>query len=215
MNLRRIALTGGPCGGKTETAKQIRRRLRLRGIPSYIVPEPASALFHPAGVPLDLSDLPESARYAIQKAIFRTHLAVTREIEAVATALHPGQDVVILCDRWLADGKAYDNAVVARILQEEGWSDDRIHSECELVVVLQSPAVDAPERFSRANNEARIETDLTYTAELDRRTRQAWEGHPNRYVIPNTESDGVAVSFEEKVDRAYALVCARLFPSDT
>ena len=90
----RIALTGGPGGGKTTAADLFRREL---GESVVIVPESATILFA-GGFPR--SHQVDAGR-AVQTAIFH----VQRNLEDVQSALFPER--VLLCDRGTVDGAAY------------------------------------------------------------------------------------------------------------
>src|SRR5690349_11870434 len=90
----RIAVTGGPGGGKTTAADLLRRELGERVV---IVPEAATILFS-GGFPRSLE--PDAAR-ASQSAIYH----VQRNLEDVQSARFP--DRVLLCDRGTVDGGAF------------------------------------------------------------------------------------------------------------
>ncbi len=90
----RIALTGGPGGGKTTAADLLRREL---GEKVVVVPESATILFS-GGFPR--YDEPDALR-SVQTAIFH----VQRSVEDVQSARFP--DRILLCDRGTVDGGAY------------------------------------------------------------------------------------------------------------
>src|SRR6186713_3021067 len=82
----RIALTGGPGGGKTTAADLFRREIGERVV---IVPESATILF--AG------GFPRSPQLDAQRAAQRAIFHVQRNLEDVQSALFP--DRILLCDR--------------------------------------------------------------------------------------------------------------------
>ena len=90
----RIALTGGPGGGKT-TAIDLFRREMGEGV--VVVPEAATLMFT-GGFPR--YDQPEAVRSA-QLAIYH----VQRNLEDIQAARYP--DRILLCDRGTIDGAAY------------------------------------------------------------------------------------------------------------
>src|SRR6187402_3616609 len=90
----RVAMTGGPGGGKTTAAELFRRELREQVV---IVPESATILFG-GGFPR-VSQV--DARRSAQAAIFH----VQRNLEDVQAARYPER--ILLCDRGTIDGAAY------------------------------------------------------------------------------------------------------------
>src|ERR1041385_6158506 len=90
----RIALTGGPGGGKTTAADLLRRELGTRVV---IVPESATILF--AG------GFPRSGQWDANRSAQSAIFHVQRNLEDVQSALYPER--VLLCDRGTVDGAAY------------------------------------------------------------------------------------------------------------
>ena len=90
----RIALSGGPGGGKTTAADLFRREI---GEEVVVVPEAATLLFAGGFPRADEVD----AQRAAQRAIFH----VQRNLEDMQTARYPGR--VLVCDRGTVDGAVY------------------------------------------------------------------------------------------------------------
>lgn len=103
---------------------------------------------------------------------------------------------IVLCDRGLMDGKAYvdtekwNKLLDANNLNEVIMRDDRY----DLVIHLVS-AADGAETFYNLSNVARFESE-TEARVMDKKTQQAWLGHPNHCIIDNKVK-----SFEEKLQR--------------
>ncbi|MCA9607482.1 MAG: AAA family ATPase, partial [Myxococcales bacterium] len=87
----RVAITGGPGGGKSTAVDLFRREL---GESVVVVPESATMLFA-GGFPR--TDLPEARMHA-QRAIFH----VQRNLEDLYRSMYPGR--ALICDRGTVDG---------------------------------------------------------------------------------------------------------------
>ena len=90
----RVALTGGPGGGKTTAADLFRREI---GDQVVIVPE-AATLLYMGGFPRVGEN---GVRSATQRAIYQVQI----NLEDVQSAHYKGK--VLLCDRGTVDGAAY------------------------------------------------------------------------------------------------------------
>jgi len=168
----RIALTGGPGGGKTTAADLFRREI---GEAVVIVPEAATILFT-GGFPRTANEL--SLR-ATQRAIFHTQ----RNLEDAYAALYPQR--VLLCDRGTVDGAAYWPDEQHTFFAELGTSLEAELARYDAVIFFESAAVGG--LGIEGGNPARIES-LNEAARLDRRLRELWSKHPRFVLIPNTTS---------------------------
>jgi len=175
MNLQkrcRIALTGGPGGGKTTAADLFRRELGERVV---IVPESATILFaggFPRSNQLD-------ARHAAQSAIFH----VQRNLEDTQSALYP--DRILLCDRGTIDGAAYWPAGNSGFFHAMGTTLEQELQRYDAVVFFETAA--AAGISIEGGNPIRNET-LSQAAELDRRLRELWSQHPRFWLVPHSAS---------------------------
>lgn len=175
----RIALSGGPGGGKTTAADLFRREI---GDQVVIVPEAATILFQ-GGFPR--SKQPEAARVA-QMAVFH----VQRRLEDVQATLFPGR--ALLCDRGTVDGAAYwpdgDGkyfAAVGSTLKEELRRYDA-------VIFFETAAVGGIS--IEGGNPVRNES-LEQAVELDRKLRALWSKHPHFVLVPHNPSFFKKISF--------------------
>lgn len=168
----RIALTGGPGGGKTTAADLFRRELGERVV---IVPESATILFR-GGFPRSRQD---DARRAVQTAIFH----VQRNLEDVQSALFP--DRILLCDRGTIDGAAYWPGGDDGFFRRMGTTLEQELERYDAVVFFETAA--AAGIAIEGGNPTRIET-LAEARELDRRLRVLWSQHPHFTLIPHSQS---------------------------
>ncbi len=183
---RRVVLTGGPGAGKTATLEMIRQTFcgHVR-----VLPEAAGIVFT-GGFPRAFEG---PALKAAQRAIFY----VQRELELAA------QDnaAILLCDRGTVDGWAYWPG------PEDFWSVLGTSREAQfaryhMVIHLRTPSAEGG--YNRSNP-LRLES-AAEAAAIDERILHAWDGHPNRIVVPN------ATAFLTKATRVADLIRAELPP---
>lgn len=175
----RIALTGGPGGGKTTAADLFQREI---GEQVVVVPEAASMLFS-AGFPR-VQD-PHAVR-AVQQAIY--HLQ--SNLEDVQAARFPGR--ILLCDRGTIDGAAYWPEGNGDFFEEMGTRLERELARYDAVIFFQTSAVSG--LATASNNPNRIEGAREAVA-LDERLRALWSKHPRFTLVPHNPSFFKKITF--------------------
>jgi predicted ATPase len=168
----RIALTGGPGGGKTTAADLFRREL---GESVVVVPESATILFA-GGFPR--SDQVDAGR-AVQTAIFH----VQRNLENVQSARYP--DRVLLCDRGTIDGAAYWPEGDGDFFEQMGTTFETELQRYDAVVFFETAAVAGDS--IEGGNPVRHES-LDEAVALDARLRRLWGTHPRFSLVPHSSS---------------------------
>ena len=95
---------------------------------------------------------------------------------------------IVLCDRGTMDPEAYiTKDEFQSILDEEGWSKVVLRDRrYDRVIFLSSAANGAEKFYTLENNVARSE-GLEVARMLDKKTLEAWVGHPHLSIIPNYE----------------------------
>lgn len=184
---RFIVLTGGPGAGKTAVMGAARQ---IFGKHVAILPEAASIIYA-GGFPRFPS--PHSVR-AAQRAICR----VQEELEHFA--IDEGNPSVALCDRGIADGAAYWPEGPDSFFQAVGLSRKDVFARYHTVIHLQTP----PLNLGYDNSNPMRTESAEQAAMLCRRIEAVWDGHPNRLVVPATET------FTEKLDHVTELIMAAL-----
>lgn len=187
--MKKLVLTGGPCGGKTACLKEIARSFGDRVL---IMPEAATLFLkkHPIppngyrdwGAALN-SDL-ELRRY-FQKEVFRSQ---QEQEESLTHQAHQEGKQLLVCDRGLLDGAAYWPGGLEDFLAHFQLDLGECHARYHRVIHLQSLVMAGTNSFSRRGNphrfedphEARLREDLTH---------QAWETHPGRVIIKVQEME--------------------------
>lgn len=180
----RIALTGGPGGGKTTAADLFRREIGDRVV---VVPEAATLLFT-GGFPR--SDEPGVLR-AAQRAIY----SVQRNLEDAQSARFPGR--VLLCDRGTLDGAAYWPGPPGDFYAALGTNPEAELARYDAVVFFETAAVG--NMSIEGGNPVRVENTAA-AVELDRRLRAIWQAHHNFVLVPHN------VSFFQKITDGLAAI---------
>lgn len=166
----KVAITGGPSGGKTTLIEALKKEL---GQKCAIVPEAASILYR-GGFP----------RYKDEQSILHAQRAIyCTQFELEAMIIANSKKSLIVCDRGSLDSAAY---------WPKGGSEDFFASlkttpEKELarydwVIHLDTASVD----FYDASNPIRTET-FQEAWDLNERIKAAWNGHPRRVIITHNE----------------------------
>lgn len=195
-----VALTGGPCAGKSSSLAAFTRELTARGLDVYAVPEVPTIMLN-AGFPYP-GIAGGALLQAFENAIARTQVALENEVLALARArdaLERCRPAVIFFDRGLLDLKAYCAPPVwDAVLAELGAAGEAdVRARYDLAVHLQTSAIGAEPFYTTANNAARTET-LEEARELDARVCEAWKGHPRWRCVPNR----AGARFDDKLAEA-------------
>lgn len=169
---RRIALTGGPGGGKTTAADLLRRELGTRVV---IVPESATILF--AG------GFPRSGQWDANRSAQSAIFHVQRNLEDVQSALYPER--VLLCDRGTVDGGAYWNDGADSFFHTQGTTLETELARYDAVVFFETAAVAG--MSIEGGNPVRCES-LDQAIELDAKLRALWARHPHFTLVPHSSS---------------------------
>lgn len=186
----KIALTGGPCSGKTTALTRIREHFSSHGFRVYTVPETATILLTNG---LSFRDMPPNQLFVAQLNMMKAQLSLEDTFESIARSTN--DKAIIICDRGAVDPAAFiDKTMWQAILDENSTSNQKLYSRYEAVVHLVTVAIGAEEFYTLENNAARSETP-EQSAMVDRRLREVWLGHPHLRVIDNS------TSFEEKINR--------------
>lgn len=168
----RIAVTGGPGGGKTTAVDLFRREI---GDGVVIVPEAATMMFT-GGFPRYRE--PDAVR-AAQLAIYH----VQRNLEDIQATRYP--DRILLCDRGTIDGAAYWPEQDGDFFEALGTSLDRELARYDGVIFFESAAVGG--LGIEGGNPVRRET-IDEAVELDAKLRTYWSRHERFVVVHHNES---------------------------
>ncbi|HEY1036971.1 MAG TPA: AAA family ATPase [Candidatus Paceibacterota bacterium] len=188
-----VALTGGPCGGKSKFLLEATRLLEVHGYKVILVPELARELiaagFDPRQGPWkNHSGFQKQLLLATLEKKYR-YLQLLLEMDLSAY-----KGVVFLCDRGYMDGAAYVGKVqFEAILQEAGLNPASALDFYDLVVHLVTAAHGKEEFY--VNDPERPETP-EQARRLDDATVAAWLGHMHHQIVDNS------TDFEGKINNA-------------
>lgn len=182
---KRVAISGGPGGGKSTVAAAVTREL---GAHVLVVPEVATHLLGGFFPPLRDAD----DRRALQRAIY--HVQVN--LEAVYRA-RADEATALVFDRGLIDGAAYWPDGAEAFFEHVACDVSAARESYDAVLFLESAAQGglAIEGANAARKEERQEA-----ARLDTLLRELWSPHRAFSFVPHTPT------FQAKVDSALAIL---------
>ena len=204
MEIQNIAIEGGPCAGKTTILSKFIECMQQTGHFPLVVPETASLLFLMGLNPRDMGNIP------FQRAIVEMQLQNESFAKRYASAIGErlNKKPVIFSDRGLLGGAGYIgesiNALESfeqQVLKGLDLSVEGVRAEYTGVIYMDSAAVGAEEYYTLSNNEARTET-VDQARTLNENGKKIWLGHPHLCVIPNINTQGEKVTFEQKIQHA-------------
>ena len=203
-----VALTGGPCSGKSSSLQAFTRELTGLGFDVYSVPEVPTIILN-AGFPYP--GLDGACLQPFEDVIARTQLLLENELIQLARTrdeIERKRPAVVFFDRGLLDLKAYcAPAVWAAVLAAIDLDEAAVRARYDLVVHLETAAFGAEAFYTTENNAARTE-GIEEARVNDTRVRSAWEGHPNWKCVPNRPG----AHFSEKIKEAVGHVLSLIKP---
>ena len=198
MEITKIVITGGPCGGKSTAMSWIQNHYTKLGYRVLFVPETATELITGGVAPWTCGSNVE-----YQKCQMQLQLA-KEKVFAQGAATMDAEKILIVCDRGALDNKAYmSDLEFKQVLDALGCNEVELRDNYDAVFHLVTAAKGAEQFYTTANNAARTET-VEQAAALDDKLIAAWTGHPHLRVIDN------ATSFEDKLKRLMAEITAFL-----
>ena len=194
MKIYKIVLTGGPCSGKTTGLARISSSLSDKKYEIIIVPE-AATLIKNSGIKIGEEFV---SGYEFEEMLFKFQLFIERLYEEMYAKKLEDKDVIIVCDRGIVDGRAYlTEEEYIKLLNKLGYDEIKARDSYDAVFHLKTVADGKEEFYTCENNEAR-EENAEEAREADKRTLNAWMGHPHLRVIDNS------TDFDGKIDRLMA-----------
>ena len=189
VQITKIVITGGPCGGKSTAMSWVQNAFTQKGYKVLFIPETATELITGGIAPWTCGSNGE-----FQKCLLRMQLEKERVFEQAAKTMN-AEKVLIVCDRGALDNKAYmDSLEFAQVLEYLEMSEVDLRDNYDAVFHLVTAAKGAAEFYTTANNNARTET-VEEAAAIDDKLIAAWTGHPHLRVIDNSSD------FDEKLKR--------------
>ncbi len=188
-----IALSGGPCSGKSSAEPVIKKALESLGWGVIFIREAATKIIRQYGV--NPPNLPRNQYLAFQEAIFRDQILAETNAREFAPKIKGKEKILIICDRGRPEVGAYmkpddftellSKYRTDRVTIREGTYAGAIH--------LVTLADGFPELYlkQKDNNDVRFENTPSKALEADWRSMMSWLGHPHFRMIDNsTDFDG-------------------------
>lgn len=166
--LRPIAITGGPSGGKTTLIEALKREL-VKEV--AVVPEAASILYK-GGFPRIKNDI---GLYHAQRGIYLIQI----ELENLIRETYP--DRILVCDRGSLDGVAYWPKDEANFFEVVASTKRKELKRYSWVIHLDTASSDSYEHANPIRTESYQEA-----WELNEKIKAAWKDHPQRIIIKNS-----------------------------
>ena len=189
MKIRKIVITGGPCGGKSTAMSWIQNTFTEKGYTVLFVPETATELITGGVAPWTCGSNVE-----YQQCQMRLQLEKEKVFEQAAKTMNASK-ILIVCDRGALDNRAYmDDREFAQVMEHLGTNEVELRDNYHAVFHLVTAARGAEEFYTTENNTARTETAEEAMA-LDDKIISAWTGHPYLRVIDNS------TDFQDKMRR--------------
>ncbi len=198
MEITKVVITGGPCGGKTTAMGKVQKEFSRIGYKVLFVPETATELITGGVAPWTLvtNEEYQKCQVSLQKR--------KEEIFECAARKMGAEKVLIVCDRGVMDNRAYMNDTEFKnVMEALGLNEIEERDQYDAVFHLTTAAKGALEAYTLANNGARTETP-EQAAAVDDKLIAAWTGHPHFRVIDNS------TTFEEKLNRLVGEIAAFL-----
>ena len=200
-----IAVTGGPCAGKTTAIPVLAHELEVRGYRVVTLPEAATLLMETGMRPgIDISESTFQERILDLQLSLESAARITLERSADCRA-------VVLCDRGIMDGAAYLPAMkFPLMLARAGLSVDEAFERYDAVIHLESLAVEESAAYGMEGNAARRE-DVLGARAMEERIKCAWAGHPHVSFVP--ARDGMDAKIGDALACALSAAgCGRVLP---
>jgi len=224
----RIALTGGPCAGKSSALEHLIAAATKEGFDVLTAPEIATLYFNSSyQFPSPLSPTFVEQKYAFQNNILKLQLQMERCYSSLGGST--GRPTIVVFDRGMRDCMAFMAEgewprALAELNQElpNGPSgritDEYVFKRYDGVIHLVTAADGADENYKfgiveddTGGKVFRRETPAE-AIEQDRRLQDAWRGHPHHIIVNNDDPRGFLAKLEEATEAVLAI--ARLAHPD-
>jgi CYTH domain-containing protein/predicted ATPase len=177
--VKKIALTGGPCAGKSEVLEALKAEF---GDKLYVLSEVATQLlevpYEQGGVGIPGKDVDWSQEWqdSFQRQIIEKQLEKEMLLTQIASLDQEG--AVLLCDRGVLDGAAYTDGGREKFLKQHKLELEKCFELYDAVIHLNSLATDNPKMYEDLlhTNPSRFEDGETARA-LDESIARAYSGH--------------------------------------
>lgn len=184
----KIALTGGPCAGKSSALEFLAKKLPVMGLKVVVAPEAATIVINSGVQPGTLE---------FQRKVFQLQLKLEKQANEKASMM--SSDVVALYDRSIFDQLAYITpSDFKSFLADAGMDEADVSKRYHGIIHLVSAAV-GTDAYTVENNQARRET-AEEAILMEEKTLRAFSHFQNLVVVDNS------TGFQKKLKRTMAAV---------
>lgn len=193
--VRRIVLTGGPCGGKTTAINKIRENFEQKGYVVLNINETATEIINMGIRPFGDNSID---MYKLQEYVFCEQLNKENLIEKYISD-NFDKNIIVLYDRCILDNKSYvTEEQFYNLLNMFDINIDEYIKSHDLYIHMVSAAI-GTNQYTVSNNIARVENEKE-AKEKDDRVLECYKNVENHVVIDNS------TDFDEKLDKVIKLI---------
>ena len=191
----KIAVTGGPCAGKTTAVEAVKKIFTERGFKVMVVPEVPTLLVK-CGAMIRMDRFTSTNRISFQKMLMKAAIHLEDYFTHLASMNKaPG---IVICDRGTMDPRAYiSNEEFETILHDEGWTYASLRDRRYDEVIFMKTAADGAEQFYTLEGHVARHEGVQVAKQLDEKTLNGWAQHPRITIIPNVLGE----TFQDKINR--------------
>lgn len=171
----KIALTGGPAGGKSTLQRLVAQQLPG----AYCVPEAASIILSGFPKPSEQHPWTQDWQNSLQRAVIATQISLEEISEE--RAAHEGKSLIV-CDRGLPDAAAYLTGGMPELAALTQKTEEELLAPYHTVIHLPSSA--GSSGYNRSSNPARFE-EAEAAKRVEAQAMEVWDKHPNRIILDN------------------------------
>lgn len=197
----KIALTGGPCAGKTSAKEKIQACFSQVGYTVLFIPETATEMIT-AGFILEKT----ISIVDFQTGLMQLQMEKEKVYEKMADRIK-SHKILLVCDRGVLDSKAYmPNQEFQKAINGLGYNEAELRNNYDAVFHMTTAAKGVEAAYSLCNNNARTETEKKAIL-IDDKLIAAWKEHPYHRVIDcsndiETKLDCLIQEIEEFIKKA-------------
>jgi thymidylate kinase len=180
--IAKIALTGGPCAGKTTTISRIEEHLTDLGYHVITLNECATEIIRNGIRPFGNNAV---GVYEFENEILNLQLFKEKRFKDFIKYYPDDTKIVFLCDRGSVDVCAYlGKENYERMLKENNLKHEDLLNDYDLVIHMITVAANRENKFSNSNNKARFEDNEEEAINVDNNIKEAWKDYKNLKVAP-------------------------------
>ena len=179
--IAKIALTGGPCAGKTTTISRIEEHLNDLGYHVITINECATEIIRNGIRPFGDNAV---GVYEFENEILNLQLFKEKRFKEFIKYYPENTKIVLLCDRGSVDVCAYlGKENYEKMLKENNLKHEDLLNDYDLVIHMITVAANMENRYSNSNNKARFE-DSEEAINVDNNIKEAWKDYNNLKIVP-------------------------------